>query len=136
MAASRKPSSRKPTRNKDKAVIKPVREPSEALAYWVRTVGQYNPFVVRVLDRGGSQLYFNIWDVQDQKEFDNGGSPFVVDLTDGEMCWGSLPSTAQLVDPGKGTDFGLLFLTENWLTLNGVSVTAGGGGKWPATLSL
>lgn len=133
MASGKKSS---PTRNKAKAVVKPVRSPEQALKFWSRVVGNYNPMVVRVVDRGGSQLFFNIWDVETQKEFDNGGEPFVVDLTDGEMVWGSLPSTAQLVTPGQGTDFGLLLLTERWLVTYNVSASAGGGGKWPATASL
>ncbi|MEW5743534.1 MAG: hypothetical protein AB1938_31775 [Myxococcota bacterium] len=134
MAAGKKPT--KPTRNKAKAVVRPVRQPNEALAYWERVVGNYNPFVVRVLDRSGSTLYFNIWDVVEKKEFDHDGQPFTADLSDGEMVWGSLPSTAQLVTPGQGADFGLLLLTEAWLITNGVSVSSGGGGKWPRNLSL
>ncbi|MEW6435368.1 MAG: hypothetical protein AB1730_28060 [Myxococcota bacterium] len=133
MASSRKSN---PTRNKSKAVVKPVRSPEKALKYWSREVGNYNPMVVRVVGRRGSQVYFNIWDVETQKEFDNDGEPFVADLTDGEMAWGSLPSTAQLVTPGQGTDFGLLLLTEAWLVMNNVSASAGGGGKWPKTVSL
>lgn len=133
MAASKKI---RPTRNKAKAMVKPVRSPEQALKYWSRVVGSYNPMVVRVVGRRGSQVYFNIWDVETRKEFDNDGEPFVADLTDGEMVWGSLPSTAQLVTPGEGTDFGLLLLTERWLVTYNVSASAGGGGKWPATVSL
>jgi hypothetical protein len=133
MAAGKKAA---PIRNKAKAVVKPVREPSKALKYWSRPVGNYNPMVVKVVKRRGARLFFNIWDVVTCKEFDDGGKPFEVDLDDGGMVWDALPSTAQLVTPGKGAAFGLLLVTEAWLIDNQVSVTVTGGGKWPQTSSV
>lgn len=125
--------SRRPSRVKQRAVTRPVRSPKQALAYWVREIGNYNPFVVKVDWKDGDLLAFHIWHVEEQELMPG---QYEVDLSDGARVWGDLPSTAQFIENDVKARYGLIFFTEAWLLENCVSAAAGGGGKWPKSISL
>jgi hypothetical protein len=102
-------------RSKAKATIAPVARPGDLRGIWDREFGVYRVRIVEVLGRTGSRLTFAL--VGNPKGYNEGG-PFTLDLDDGHLVWGDLPSTAQLVDPASRKRIGYLLLNENWLREN------------------
>ncbi len=142
MAAGRKSMAKPPKSNGDgepnkrDSSTQPVAEPDELLAYWDRAfaAGGYFRMIVRVTGREDNTLRFKIIQGPEEKT-GRGGAPFSVNLDDGEEAWGSLPSTAQLVDPESSQRVGYLFVTKKWLGRQ-QGVVLAGGGKWPIKTSL
>lgn len=120
-----------------KAVTVPVSAPGKVWPFWDRAFeGMYRAYAVRVVGRKGDLVRFTIWN--GQKELSLKGKPFTVDLTDGTIVWGDLPSTAQLVKPGSDKPWGLLFLTDAWVRPNAGRpvIIYTNGTKWPKDMGL
>lgn len=102
-------------RNKARATLAPVARPGDLKGIWDREFGVYRVRIVEVLGRKGSLVTFRL--VGNPAGY-NAEGPFTVDLDDGHVVWGDLPSTAQLVDPASRKRIGYLLLSENWLREN------------------
>jgi len=101
-------------RDKAKASVKPVTSPGLLKGIWDREFGVYRVLIVEVLARRGPRLTFRL---QGNAPRWNAPGRYSVDLDDGHVVWGDLPSTAQLVNLRKTprARFGYLLLNENWI---------------------
>lgn len=100
-----------------KAVTEPVDSPTKVWPYWDCTLTVYRAYVVKVLARKGDLLSFAVWDGQSVLTRAK-GKAYSVDLTDGAVAWGDLPSTAQRARPDGKKVWGLLFLSDHWAERN------------------
>jgi hypothetical protein len=105
------------TRDKAKASTKPVARVSQLKGIWDREFGVYRALIVEVLGRKGSRLTFRL--IENALGW-NSPKELTVNLDDGHIVWGDLPSTAQLVDleTRPRVKIGYLLLNENWLREN------------------
>lgn len=107
------------TADKRKANLEPAANPQELTALWDRDFSVYRACIVKVLARKGSMISFALVNTKSGVEVTMHGKPFTVDLDDGTMVWGDLPSTAQLVKPGAKKAFGFLLLSEKYFQTTG-----------------
>jgi hypothetical protein len=105
------------TRDKAKATTKPVSRLSQLKGVWDREFGVYRVLIVEVLARRRSSLTFRFFGNAPRW---NPPGEYTVNLDDGHVVWGDLPSTAQLVDleSSPRVRIGYLLLAENWLREN------------------
>jgi len=104
-------------RDKKKATTVPVASVDELKGIWCRIFDCYTMQVVQVTARKGSRVSFRLVEI-DEEAPKQDEKTYSVDLDDGEMAWGDLPSTAQLVDPRSTKTIAYLGLTEAWFKKN------------------
>ena len=114
--------------NEDKrnTTTEPVADTSQLLPYWNRTclkIG-YHGLIVEVTARSENTITFKVLGVAPPP--DPGAKPrakpkakseteYSINLDDGTLAWGSLPSTAQRVDVESSQRVGYLFVSQAWL---------------------
>lgn len=125
-------------RDKKKSTTQPVARISQLKGLWNRIFSVYRMVVVQVTARKGSKLTFRILPVGEEQGATNTLESHTVDLDDGDVAWGDLPSTAQLVDPKSTKTIAYLGLSEDWLDLHepGHRKVAARGTKIPNAESL
>ena len=126
-----------PESNKNKANTKPAAKMTDITTYWAREDPVYHTLLVRVIKRTGSKVQFAICNPETGEETLKKGRPYTVDLNDYLSVMRDLPSTAPLATKAK--PYGLVFLTENYLKANKITLRDGGGGggsKIPLAASL
>lgn len=116
--------------DKSQATVQPVRKDTELLEPWDRDIDLkdgYRGLTVQVIKRENNVITFTILN-------EGVGGEHTINLDDGVVVWGSLPSTAQRVDCESSQRIGYLFVTPGWMVDNGVVVTE--PPKWPRNTSL
>lgn len=126
-------------RDKRLATTTPVTRVSQLKGLWNRVFAVYRMLVVQVVDRKGTLVSFRIVPippVTDGSRVDD--RVFTVDLDDGDVAWGDLPSTAQLVDPTSNATIAYLGLTEEWInrSVPGFLYTGGAGARMALALAM
>jgi hypothetical protein len=116
--------------DKKEATVHPVRLETELLDPWDREIdleNGYRGLSVAVIEREDNVITFTILN-------ESVGGEYSINLDDGLVVWGSLPSTAQRVDVESSQRIGYLFVTPDWMTNNGVTLAE--LPKWPRITSL
>ncbi len=113
--------------NKRLTTTEPVKAVSELLTFWDRAFAPdgYVGLIVEVVSRQDNVITFTVAGSQ---------ALHTANLDDGLEAWGSLPSTAQSVDPQSSQRTGYLFVSKPYLTRKGLAPAE--PPKWPRGLSL
>jgi hypothetical protein len=124
----------------ERSTYEPKAHPDELVSWWERDLpgrdSIYLPFKVLVKarqERGGlTTLKF----ILAREEGQPSAREFEVTLPTDPDVWPDLPSTAQLVTPGKTPPYGFLFLKMEWakrkqLDIQALAESLGGNQKWP-----